>query len=257
MPDEKIAIPEVAVQSSVERDPASGQHTTMESAGAQVSQIVNLKLPQFYTDSPDAWFSYAEAQFNLKRISSQKTRYDYVISSLPTEVANRVIDLIRNIPAENPYDAVKARLYKIYALSDIQKCEKLISLPGLGDQTPSELLDKMLMYLPETESMDCIFFKFMYLRRLPADLQLLLTNRDFLSLRELAQQADRLWDQKNSGLVTRACMMEEVAEEAEVTAVSSLRLCRLHFKFGSSAKRCEKPCAWSKMSGNAGAGGRR
>ena len=49
-----------------------------------------LKLPTFWTTCPLAWFAQTEAQFSLRNISSDDTKYYYVVAALdPTPLRGR------------------------------------------------------------------------------------------------------------------------------------------------------------------------
>ena len=87
---------------------------------------VSVKLPPFLSADTEVWFVRVEAQFSTKGIVSQKTKYDYVISSLTPEFAMEVRDLLLNPPADNPYDTLKAQLIKRTTESEQRKLQQLI-----------------------------------------------------------------------------------------------------------------------------------
>ena len=50
------------------------------------------KLPDFWAEAPDMWFVRAEAEFNLRSITLDTTKYGYLVAHLPENVALRVRD---------------------------------------------------------------------------------------------------------------------------------------------------------------------
>ena len=72
---------------------------------------VSLKLPQFWAAEPQIWFAQAEAQFALRKIVSDDTKYYYILSALDQSTASRLKDFIGNPPEEDKYDALKDRLF--------------------------------------------------------------------------------------------------------------------------------------------------
>ena len=81
---------------------------------------VSLKLSTFWTDSPEVWFIQAEAQFEVKRITVSRTKFNHCLPVLPQDVACRLLDLVR-APLADPYEALRSRLIQMYTLSDFQR----------------------------------------------------------------------------------------------------------------------------------------
>jgi len=117
---------------------------------------ISMKLPTFWTDSPEVWFIQAEAS---------QTKFRNCVAALPQDVACRLLDLVRAPPVDS-YEALQRRLIQ----SDFQPYQALQSLPLLSDQRPSELMDKMLILLPKEEKPG-FFFRGLFMDRLPADIR--------------------------------------------------------------------------------------
>ena len=84
----------------------------------------------------------------------------------------------------------------MYTLSDFQRYQALQSLPLLSDQgpSPSELMDKILVLLPEDEKPG-FFFRGLFMDRLPADIRAHLLSESISVPRRMALRTDELWTQ--------------------------------------------------------------
>ena len=242
---------------------------------------VSIKLPPFWPTDPEAWFAQIEAQFTTRGITTQKTRFEYVVSSLSLEFAVEVRDLLLKPPADNPYDTLKAELIKRTAASEQRKLQQLISGKELGNRKPTQLLRKMQQLLGNKmgASTDSSFLRELILQRLPANVRMVLASADVsMDLGKLADMADKVMEvaaipsstATNSQDVQQ--LRQDVARLAELVTslTTSLRrrrpsghgrtpspsrtnnppkpeeLCWYHAKFGENAKKCKEPCAWEE-----------
>ena len=51
------------------------------------AQHVTLKVPQYYEEDPTLWFEILEVNFELARITTERTKYLHARAALPYETA--------------------------------------------------------------------------------------------------------------------------------------------------------------------------
>ena len=88
---------------------------------------VNLKLPPFWSSDPKVWFEQVKAQFRIRGITSQRTKFDYIVASLSQEFATEVRDLIIRPLTDFPYDTLREQLIKRTTASEQRKLQQLFS----------------------------------------------------------------------------------------------------------------------------------
>lgn len=152
---------------------------------------VTEKLPQFWTDSPRLWFAQFEAILAPQK-QGEDYKYNMVISKLPKEVVHQVSDILTNPPSDNKYSTIKERLINCYEESEHRRFHRLLSEMDLGDQKPSQLLRKMKEAGCGNINDDTI--RLLWLRQLPASLTAIISVTNNLSLDNLSELADKIYE---------------------------------------------------------------
>lgn len=238
---------------------------------------VAIKLPTFWPLQAEVWFLQAEAQFAIKGITADDTKYNYLVAALDQETASRVLAQLTSPPKDVKYATLKQALLDTYTLSEDDRATRLVNMPHLSDSLPSLLMDQMLALLGDHKP--CFLFKHLFLQKLPADIRIHLARLDTNDYRQLAKEADKLFLANSSGRAIHsvqrsqdACMQPgHGTQDHEVCATTAWQrrprqgkrdkqtnasspppptpldtgdLCYYHYKFGAQAKKCQLPCAF-------------
>ena len=210
-------------------------------------KAVAVKLPSFWTANAAAWFTQAEAQFALRKITQDETKYYYVVAALDADTATRANILLRQPPATEKYAAVKKFLLDAFEFSEAERAERLLSIDDLGDRKPSELMSAII-HLNGSEDRHFLL-RHIFLRALPDALRQAVAASKEEDLITLAKEADRMASLVNTRPVTHVDIPEA---QAVVKKKWKSGLCYFHQKFGARSRTCRQPCTWN--SGNAMAG---
>ncbi|XP_071813560.1 uncharacterized protein [Apostichopus japonicus] len=153
---------------------------------------VSLKLPPFWSHDPALWFCQVEAQFTTRGIKTQQTKYAYVISSLQSEIAAEVRDLLLKPPEKDPYEVIKRELIRRTSESEQKRLHQLLTAEELGDRKPSQLLRRMRQLLGD-RTLEVSILRQLFLQRLPVNAQLILASTSAtVGLDQLAAIADKI-----------------------------------------------------------------
>ena len=231
--------------------------TAASPTGATARPVTRVKLPAFWTEQCELWFSNVEATFRSVNITTEMSKYNQVVAQLDETTAAFASDIIKADQKEEdkPYDKLKKRILEVLSLSVNEKADKLLDLKGFGDKIPSQGLQAMLKLVPAAEAENPGFlFRRIFLRQLTPDVRNNLAQTDHTastvdSLRQLAKQADRYYHSTGARInaVVRQSGLD--AEELGVDTITGKVLCWNHKKFGVRAWKCGKAngarCDWT------------
>jgi hypothetical protein len=158
--------------------------TTATSRGA-----ASVKLLQFWASSPAAWFRMADAQFAIRGVVDPLDQYYLVLGALSE--AN--VDMVRHI-MEEEQDATSFRrlreaLVSSHILSDYQRIDRLVTMDPLNGRKLSEMLTAKSKLKPADDKQYIAYF---FLKRLPHEVRILLSQEPVADMRALAEKADAL-----------------------------------------------------------------
>jgi len=156
---------------------------------------VSVKLPQFWKHDPAAWFAYAQSTFNLRNIRSSRTKFDYVVTSLPCELISEISDILAAPDNDDPYETLKAALISRTSISERERLRQLLSKEDLGDRKPTQLLRHMQGLLGSNITFDAKILRELFTQRLPTHVQTVIAATPAeTSIEALATIADRVME---------------------------------------------------------------
>ncbi|XP_047997264.1 uncharacterized protein LOC125234886 [Leguminivora glycinivorella] len=186
---EALKVQNAALQAQAQQTEPATADTVVLSKGVCG---VTVKLPPFWADRPAVWFAQAEAQFHLAGIKTDITKFSHVISIIDQRLIGEIEDVIMNPPEEDKYKILKEELIRRLSVSEQQRVERLLSSEELGTRKPSAFL-RHLQSLAGTAKDDTILRQ-LWMRRLPGQVQAILTAQSDISLEKLAELADKIME---------------------------------------------------------------
>lgn len=154
---------------------------------------VSVRIPPFWPEEPEIWFAQLEGQFVISGITSDSTKFNYVIGQLDNKYAREVKDLILNPPATEKYATLKNELIKRLTTSNDKKILQMLRHEELGDRKPSQFLRHLKGLYTGEFPKDLL--KTMWVSRLPVGIQTVLAGQPAsATLDHLATLADQIHD---------------------------------------------------------------
>lgn len=243
--------------------------------GTDISRI-SVKIPPLWRKNIKIWRLQVDAQFGNLRIVNEHTKFNYILATLDTDIADLISDFLCSPLSDTPYTDLMERIQNEFQESDGVRARKLLTDLELGDKKPTQLLREMKTLAGNQVSDD--FLKSIFLQRLPANVRTILApSKD--NLANLACIADKIVEYsapvyglnsittKPTDLEKRIAKIESqlavlcANSQSNTTRGRSLdrshtnrgrspsagsnKWCWYHRTFGTKATKCVSPCSFT------------
>lgn len=248
-----------------------------------MSEVFAVQIPVYNRTDPALWLIMCESTFALaspKPITESLTKYNYVVSHLPPDIASLVRDVLMKPDSTTPYEHLKTELISRSGESSQQEIRQLLSGEELGDRKPSDLLRNMKRRAESLSVPEKLMLE-LFLQRLPSSVQSILAAVSNLTLDKAAEISDRILEvtpspvenfaisQNNEHSVEEKLFREIEKLHKRINSLSFSRsrspfrggnrprsrgnsqprnpsVCWYHWRFGNKCKdeKCVKPCSW-------------
>ncbi|XP_054281558.1 uncharacterized protein LOC128999194 [Macrosteles quadrilineatus] len=282
-----MSLEEIDAQLANQREQQDELSTNVQQPNDPGNVSVNrvaVMLPPFWADQPSLWFAQVDSQFAISGITSDDTQFHYVVSQLETRYAVEVENIITNPPATNRYAVLRSKLIERLSTSEEECVRQLISDEDIGDRKPSQFLRHLRTLIGPAQLQDNIL-RALWLRRLPINIQAIITAQNELPLDKLADIADKVIEVSTRTpqvLVNATTTREHTQSNDDLTAAitrrtqrldalevslrhdrltnhdkktsknpnqdqhkSTSQICWYHAKFGEHASKCTSPCSYA------------
>jgi len=229
-----------------------------------IEAIANVRLPAFWKQSQQLWFTHAESVFANQRVASNSTKVNFVVRALDEEGVRTIGDLLGSTAS---YDAIRTRLVDTYELPKSVRFREIVKLGGMGDRRSSQLLRDMRNNMASGIGEDAL--KEFWLQKLPSSVTAIISSFDG-PLDSLALRAARVMEASNpqsvdafakdqftelagavAALTQQVQFLTQIVNSskgstqqrpAQYDAQLSTQMCYYHDLYGAKARKCRPPC---------------
>ena len=139
-----------------------------ENAEVVNQNAVTLGTTSGWSSHPRAWFQQTEAQFALRYITVDISKYCCVVAVFVQNTAQHSLNLLENPPVDSQCNAFKQRLLQTFALSQQECAARILNLTEFGNRKPTALMDDMLALMRDHRP--CFLGTYVFLQLLPEDI---------------------------------------------------------------------------------------
>ena len=220
---------------------------------------VAIKPPKFLETSVSGWFAIVEAQFHLRRVTNDNTKFYSIIAALPAEVVSRLPSNVLDA-SRSTYDDLKQKVIGIYEKTKPEMLDKLMQTTTMTGR-PSIYLQE-LMSTAEKIGVGEDIVRHKFIQALPSSISPVIASQGDLDLSRLGKLADELLPYLSKSVMSVPQQQQKHGNSSPINKSSVPRgvipfksnqrpkVCRSHIYFGNSAKYCKPWCQWPDKAAN-------
>ena len=228
----------------------------------------SVQLPAFDKVDPETWFTVADANFALRKVTDATTKYYYVLSKLDAESLGQLSAFLKQPKSEDPYKEIKNEMCEAYEPPLEEKLDALFALTDLGDDRPRKF-GKELQRLTADATLEDML-KRIFVRLLPQRIVKAITGSLGGNFENAITEADKAWmaAATSSAAASVSAVSSTCSAAALVSAnfgpqmrggkrggrrqwdrrptgvrMTTMTLCEFHKKFDDSALKCALGCS--------------
>ena len=229
------------------------QQPTDTAQQQQSVQAISAKLPTFYEHNPAGWIINVEAQFQIARITSEKTRFYHAVASLSQGASDELQFFLETECARNhdtPYSNLKNELLRVYSRRKSSKMTELLNMSTFNEKGAQSTLRRLRTLATDIDTM----LQCKLISMAPPSARTAVSGKEYENAELLAEALDDAMENDRLSIAsvstslpsaeeinTPVCAIRHGKPRESTTRTSSCNICFYHERFGCKAKKCGGP----------------
>lgn len=232
---------------------------------SEQEQVQHIKVPAFMETAVPGWFAILNAQFNLHRITKNKTKFYHALAALPPDTVSK---LDATIISNEDFPALKEAVSSMYERTKPELFERLISKASTSVTGRPSLFLAELRDIANKVGVGDELVRHKFLQCVDPSIAAVLAAQD-IPLQQLGRLADELLPfMKKTGayMVNSERPTPPSVRPASPRPPSTTnsvprgvqpfndgqrpKVCRAHIYFGTAARTCRPWCQWPNKPAN-------
>ena len=243
----------------------------LSSVEESIDAVSNVFQIPTFSENLIIWIKQVEMIFEINKITTEKSKFLRLASSLPTHVLSEHWNYVDK-ESTSPYSELKTSLLRTTMTSQYSKVRDLINIPNNPNRTPTQTLGSLISRFsdldPNTNWKESNIIKAAFIQTLPVEVRIALATdktKDVKEMANIAEELIQLVDERRDNFSVHTTT-ENRNDSNHINAMNEKNprnypisphkdskpntLCYFHQRFGKLARKCQPPCTWISKQGN-------